>query len=682
MTMRSFASRARRALRKPARLVVRRLFEMARGEIDRFSQPRFGRQFRLRQLLRRTGSLSIQDLWLSLLATRGWPFGTEIPSDAYSTCCPGGRERILAAAERALAHQIDLLGSGPVDLGRSIDWDRDYKTGDRWPRGYFRGIDYLNRGRPSDVKTVWELSRLQWLLPCAQAYALTGDERYAVGAREVLEQWIAENPYACTVNWCVTMEPAMRIFTWCALMRLCGGSRAWSDSSFQSTFLCALYAHAVFTERYIERSDVNGNHFTADAAALVVAGAVFEGRGRDARRWFGSGVADLEREILVQVYPDGVDFEASTAYHRLVAELFLVAGMAAEACGRRMSPGYRERMAGMARFTASYMRADGTAPLWGDHDDARTLPMGPQPIRDHRYLVGLIALYLADTTLLDLAGGPRDEACWWFGVARASTLPEYGAAASSVSFADAGVYIIRHERDHVFIDCGPIGLAGRGGHGHNDMLSFEAMLSDVSLITEGGCYVYTADFDSRNFDRSTQSHNTPIVDGAEVNRFISPDELWQLVPDAAPNAVSFRTEGDRVRFVGSHTGYRRLRNPVTVTREITYECTNRSLQIVDSINGSGSHEVEIPLHFGPDIVLSGDAAEAIELRCGDRLFRLDWKGAGWRLRRSDARVAPTYGSCTRAPLVTWYVQGTLPLELRVCIWPVVGRDGVGSGRSE
>ena len=168
-----------------------------------------------------------------------------------------------------MAHRIDLLGSGPVELGPVIDWHRDYKTGDRWPLGYFRSIEYLNPGRPSDVKTAWELSRLQWLLPCGQAYALTGDERYAIAARDVLEQWIAANPYAASVNWGVTMEPAMRLFTWFALLRLCGRSSAWSDAGFRGRLMCSCYTHAVFTERFIERADVNGNHFTADAAALV-----------------------------------------------------------------------------------------------------------------------------------------------------------------------------------------------------------------------------------------------------------------------------------------------------------------------------------------------------------------------------------------------------------------------------
>src|SRR5438309_1490022 len=81
-------------------------------------------------------------------------------------------------------------------------------------------------------------------------------------------------------------------------------------------------------------------------------------------------------EIDRQVYPDGVDFEASVPYHRLVQELFLFPAMYLHACGLNISSRYCERLRSMARFTAAYSRSDGMSPVWGDNDDARVLPFG------------------------------------------------------------------------------------------------------------------------------------------------------------------------------------------------------------------------------------------------------------------------------------------------------------------
>src|SRR5207237_10247168 len=97
----------------------------------------------------------------------------------------------------------------------------------------------------------------------------------------------------------------------------------------------------------------------------------------------------------------------------------------------------------------------------------------------------------------------------------------------SQAFPDGGVVVLRSERDHVFVDCGTVGLAGRGGHGHNDCLSFEAVLDGVPLVTDCGSYVYTASPEWRNRFRSTAFHNTPRIDGAEQNR-IPVDSLWML----------------------------------------------------------------------------------------------------------------------------------------------------------
>ena len=54
----------------------------------------------------------------------------------------------------------------------------------------------------------------------------------------------------------------------------------------------------------------------------------------DGARWLETGERILTREIEAQIYPDGVDHEASTPYHRLVLELFLTGFLLLEKAGR------------------------------------------------------------------------------------------------------------------------------------------------------------------------------------------------------------------------------------------------------------------------------------------------------------------------------------------------------------
>ena len=560
---------------------------------------------------------------------------------------PGERNRVLAAADRALAHEIDLLGTGPVQLGNPIDWHRDWKTGRAWPLRYGRRMDFAELDRPSDVKVPWEISRAQWLLPAGQAYQLTGDERFADGARRILDDWLRGNPYALGVNWAIAMEAALRIFTWSWLALACGRSEAWQDTRFRSRFLRSFYLHADFVDRNIERSDVNGNHYTADASALVVAGLVL-----GVRSWSDTGWSILCEELPVQVHPDGVDFEASAAYHRLVGELFALPALIRQAHDLDVPTWYVERLQAMRSFTEAYTGIDGLAPLWGDADDGRALPLGGQDVNDHRSLP-VLAARLAGGTAVGNA-----EAAWLVGP---DAVDDAETASESAAFRDGGVFVLRGDRDHVFVDCGPIGLAGRGGHGHNDCLSFEATLDGIRLVRDSGSYVYTASPESRNQFRSTAFHSTPRVDGEEQNR-IDPGLLWTMTEDALPEVRAWTPD----HFEGAHSGYRRLARAVTPVRTIELDRAQHRLVVLDEFEGEGDHLIEIPLQLAQGVTATEAGAGQLALSDG---FRLSWGSTDdWTLEIGTGWISPSYGVRLHATRLQWSRRGSL-MPLRVEIAP-------------
>jgi len=634
-------ARTRRIMRKPPRVIAQRLLAEARLRTDRYLAPRRARSLDERALVAQLGAADLGGLWQGL-AARPYPGVVDhAGARACADALPNDEERILAAAEHAVARRIDLLGTGPVELGRPIDWHTDVKTGRRWEPAYAFGIEYAELDRPSDVKVPWEISRAQWLLPAGQAFLLTGDERYAEAVRDVLAEWIAGNPYAGSVNWACAMEPALRILTWTWLFHACSRSAAWSDAAFRFAFLRALYLHAEFVERNLEISDVNGNHYTADAAGLVV-GGLFFGHGAAPGRWHALGWRILRDELPRQVHPDGVDFEASVPYHRLVAELFLLPARHRRALGLEVPGDYCDRLVGMARFSLAYTRSDGSSPLWGDADDARALPLGTQPLDDHRYLAEIVGLEWDVTELLDRSGEPASETLWAHGAERASRLRRGATEQRSEAFRDGGVFVLRGGGDHIFVDCGPIGLAGRGGHGHNDALSFEATLDGTLLLTDCGAFVYTASPDWRNAFRSTRSHNTPGVDGEEQNRFVRPDWLWSLHDDARPELLRFQADDRRAIFRGTHSGYARLREPVRPERTIAVDFTRHLLVVHDAFAGTGVHVIRIPFHLGPGILPTLEAPGRWRLQGPGRTFRLSVAGE-WSVQEREAWRSPSYG---------------------------------------
>ncbi|MBS0351266.1 MAG: alginate lyase family protein, partial [Proteobacteria bacterium] len=577
-------SQIRRGLRKPPHIIVHRLLKIIKEKVRRHTIHKRAAKFNLNKLLKYTKAENLSQLWQNL-SQRSFIFErTGFDHEQFLQAYPTEGANIFAKAQQALDHCVDLLGSGSVWLGPEINWHQDYKTGTTWPVLYMRLIDYRNPERSSDVKFPWELSRMQWLIPAGQAYLMTRDQRYAVLVKSVIEDWINANPYGYGINWACTMEVALRIITWTWFFHVFHDSAAWSDNIFQQRFLTSLFLHAEFTAKHLELSDINGNHYTADAAGLCFAGLFF-GNCKQALRWAENGWKILITELPRQVFEDGVDFEASIAYHRLVLELFFLPARYREILALPVPVEYRSRLIKMAYFAQAYSRPDGSSPLFGDADDARTLPFGSQKLTDHRYLMGLIGLQWQEQGLLaDYVDPMAGEIYWLQGMQNLQQLlntHRHTQKISSCTFPCGGFYIMRNSEDHIFIDCGPVGLADRGGHGHNDCLSFEAMLDRQLLISDCGAYVYTASYEQRNLFRSTAYHNTPQIDGEEINRLVRWDDLWHFHPDAKHKLLDWQTTPDYTLFSGIHTGYCRLQPEIIVKRTIRLDHAIHQLTIKD-----------------------------------------------------------------------------------------------------
>jgi uncharacterized heparinase superfamily protein len=634
------ARKLRRAAHMPPRALARRLGDEARTRWDRVAEPRFARRFDTPALLARLEARTIDELWDRLVAR---PHAADT---SHRATAPNA-DAVHARAAAALRREVDLLGSGPTTLATPIDWHTDFKSGFRWPLRPAREIAYADLGRPNDVKVPWELSRLQWLVPVGQAHLLDADPSGAAFVRDVIEEWLDGNPYLLGVNWACTMDVALRLVTLTWLFHVFAASEPWTDGAFRERLLVSMHLHGRFVARNLERSDVNGNHLTADLAGLAFAGEFF---GEEA--WAESGWRQLQAELPRQVTADGVDHEMSTAYHRLVAELFLLPALYRLRAGKAVDDGYRARLLAMADFAEAYSRPRG-APLWGDADDARVLPFGDQPVFDHSYLAGLIRGALGER------GASSDEAFWLLGMGAS----EQSAAARSQSFANGGVYVLRGERDHVFVDCGPVGLAGRGGHGHNDCLTLDAVLDGVQLFTDCGSYLYTSSVEWRNRFRSTAFHNTPRVDDEEQNRFVSPEQLWTLHYDAVPTALEWTVEDGTIRFRGAHSGYERLADPVRVERSVTLDVHAHRLVVHDTFDGRADHAVAVPYHLAPGVQLDGDELVADKLR-----FAFHVEG-GWQVTQRESWVSPSYGRKVATTCVELTRRGPLA-PLTVVVQPV------------
>ena len=545
-------------------------------------------------------------LWLRRRAVAQWRGWRGARQCSFLTS-PGPLNRLLASplsvlpplpAETSRHHIFDLLGSGPVRVVQdgdvaaqawpgnqprarailgliddpayvAIDWHRDFKSGYRWsPRGWGPSSPYGHLPGV-DIKVPWELARLQHLPRLALAFAASGDTAWASEARNQILDFLAANPPNWGVNWACAMDVAIRAANM-VLTRDVLLAHGWSeDEGFAAELSAGLLAHGRFIRTHLEWSaEHRANHYLADICGLAWIAAALP-RTAETEAWHAFATAELAAEIPRQFLPDGANFEASTAYHRLSAEM---ATYTAALLPSKLPAVVFERLAGAARFAQDVTKPSGEFVQIGDNDSGRFFILGPDagPLDMTPLIAAIGGLVDAPTQTVESAlvaalVGPWQRPCpdtkpatTLAGTvqgpatapARLRIVPPDPAALDQltpIAYPDFGLFLWKGPRAFISVRCGPIGQNGQGGHAHNDQLAVEIEIDGLHYARDPGTYLYTPDLEARNSYRSVLAHFAPRRGNEEPARRLAP---FKLEDRARAEALRFGPD-----FLGRHHGF-------------------------------------------------------------------------------------------------------------------------------
>jgi len=311
-----------------------------------------------------------------------------------------------------------------VDAGYvPIDWHRDVKSGYRWPETlWYRDVRF-GVAPGADLKVPLELARMQHLTLLASAYALARDGTPGLVAADVYQRefrnevldFIATNPPRFGVNWWCAMDVAIRVANWLVAYDLLRSYGAEFDREFDRVFSSSVYDHAQHIAGNLEWDPtLRNNHYLANIVGLLFAAAYLP-PGPRVNAWIGFALEELLEEVTLQFGEDGSNFEGSTCYHRLAAEMVVFATALARALPpERLEQGhafefphwYRQRLERMAEFTMACSKPGFRVAQIGDNDSGRFLKLRPayrkEPVDgsavawvedslDHRHLVAAVS---------------------------------------------------------------------------------------------------------------------------------------------------------------------------------------------------------------------------------------------------------------------------------------------------
>ena len=580
---------------------------------------------------------------------------------------PSRRQELRATGEDCRRRRVSVFGA-PVTLaeGDRFPWHRDWRFDHEWPRRFFKTYDHYGaREVPYDVKYPWELSRLGFLIPIVELHAIEPNSGAARSVIEVVEEWESANPLAYSVNW-NPMEASMRAINLVvvreALLLVAPEIRAES-----AVLLRQVALQGEFVWRTKEYTDVSGNHYAANLAALLIAGLMLRDSYPPAERWVGYAHREIEKECRSQFLPDGVNFEKSVPYHHLVTGLFLLSVVALRRHGVAVAADVEERLHNACGYLAACRRPDGLWPNVGDNDDARPLSFDPVRPGDYSPVLDVGAVLFSDAALKRDSHAPQTAVAWLFGsdgLDRWASMEAIAAASQTWRyFPEGGVVVAAANGNYLWQDVGEVGLRGRGGHGHNDLLSFELVLDGRPVVVDPGCPVYTGDQDTGVFFKSTEQHNGLRIDGEEIAPIHG---LFRISDVATPVDVSVGGTAEKVTSRAGHRGYERLAGSPRHVRELSFSVVAGRLVCTDVIECDSEHKAERFLHFetGVEILIDGNRASAVRR---DRVEAvIEWNPES-RARVEDSRVSHAFGVTEAAEVLILvdHIRGDSRLELRI-----------------
>ncbi len=525
-------------------------------------------------------------------------------------------QRYTRAADKILDGRFDVFAIEDARLGFPPRWNADPKTGIEAPLEFGPSLDYRDPARVGDIKYLWEINRHLELVTLAQAWHLKADERYAQGAKALIDSWLSQCPYPLGANWCASLEHGIRLVNWALAWHFLGGDEATlfaggDGRRFLARWLQGIHRHCHFIARHLSRHSSANNHLLGELTGLFIASLTWP-LWPESARWRALSGRELEREALLQTFEDGVNKEHAVWYHHSVADMLLIAGIFARANGCGFGGEYWSALESMLEFLASIMDVSGGVPAIGDSDQgvlARLAPgggSGPASSPDvYRPLLASGAVLFERPEFRLKAAVCDDKTRWLLGDEAAARFAGLDTSQARLpvrrAFASAGYYVLGGELEtpeevRIVADAGALGYLAIAAHGHADALAFTLTVGGRPFLVDSGTFAYHTEAAWRRYFRGTSAHNTVVVDGQDQSLFAGPF-LWLRHAEARVDA--FICSPELQMLSAHHDGYRRLADPVTHRRTWRYDTRSATLEVCDELICSGAHTVEIFWHFAP-----------------------------------------------------------------------------------
>jgi len=479
-----------------------------------------------------------------------------------------------------------------------------------------------------DVRSTWELQRLQGILPLAAAASMSSvpdREGYAAAYLDAIHHFHDQHPGPYGTAWSSALELGLRLIALAQGLPFVLESQVFGERETEVLRVLDRHVRWLAADLSLDKV-VRGNHLLGELAGLFVVGHLLPSA-RD--EWWGHLPVRsiLESEILRQFHEDGVSVEQSLTYEKFILEFLTVAGDLARIRHDPFASKVQERLSRAATHLDFVTAPDGSLPRVGDCDSGRGAFDAQDPHAPHAT------------------------------IARARDV--FGITPANARFDRGGhVALAPRPGDYLFVRGGPFGwgVPGPAAHSHCDWLSPVLYLDGEPVLIDPGVFGYDIGMDLRNAFRTWDAHNA--VRPGERGPLSAGLFRWKRMNPRCDIQLSGNGVVGRVTWTGGE--------PLLWHRSIGYNQLRRGWRIEDRVEGALSYPVRASLHFAPGTNLEtrrGPGDLDVRLRSG-RVLPLCFEppadpevGTGW--------VAPAYGRRETGLVLTYFIRPNIAMAVEI-----------------
>ena len=331
-------------------------------------------------------------------------------------------------------------------------------------------FSWRDKWKVENRSALWNfnLHYFEFLMSFVNAYKLTNDRKYLEAVETSISAWIDQNPKEAAGDGWASYTIALRVVYWLDCWIYLGEQM---NASFKERMLESMYEQYSHLARTLEK-DLLANHYFEDLKALVLCAVFFQDS-----KMLHQALDEFKKQCQEQILADGMHFELSPMYHKIILEALLRVALALRSIGKQDET---VESCIQPMLNVAYTFEDGLEriPLFNDggNNVAKSLEALMKTAREH---FGVL---------------PEKKEC----------LPE------------SGYYFFERNEWKLIVDAGLPGPRCNPGHAHCDAMSFELFHNGKPILVNCGTYAYQSD--KRAFFRSTAAHNTVMVKGIEQSQ--------------------------------------------------------------------------------------------------------------------------------------------------------------------